>query len=77
MMTLVFKPTPRVFPDMPMWGAMGTKHTFMISLDDGVYAASAKPVGAKPFDKTRIDLGEFKTYEEAHTACDTFYKTCG
>ena len=72
---MMFKPVPRVFPDMPMWQAVEGTFTFVISRDDaygGVFAASAKPAGAVPFDNKRLDLGEFTTFKDAVAACEKF-----
>lgn len=64
---------PRVFPDMPLWGAKAGPFSFVISLDRGEYRASWKdqtkdltPFGHQPANP----IGDaFKTWMEAEKAC--------
>lgn len=71
-MPFQFKPRPRVFPDQPVWGALACGYTFIITHDDDAFTASAKAVGAKPFDATRHDLGKHPSFDAAQQACVDF-----
>jgi hypothetical protein len=73
-----FEALPRAFPEQPIWGARSRALTFIITQDepDG-YTASAKVVGALPFDRSRLDLGGYcahRTFAAAVDACKKFAK---
>lgn len=73
-----FVPMRRVNPDQPIYGALEGAFTFVITDEraDG-FTASAKVLGASPFDGTRYDLGGYgahKTFEAAKAACEQFYR---
>lgn len=74
-----FQRIPCPIPGITAWGAATDKHTFVISQDTkepGLYRASAKVVGARPFDGGRIDLGPaHNSMEEAEKACEKFVET--
>lgn len=73
-----FQALPRVYPDQPLYGAKAGVFTFVISQDEeNGYTASAKVVGATPFDGTRHDLGGYcahKSFTEAEETCKQFYR---
>lgn len=75
-MALDFQPLPRVYEDMPLWGARTLLWTFVISFDnEDLYRASAKGVTGEPFDGQRIDLGDaHRSLEDAKRACQQFYE---
>lgn len=71
---LVFSPIPRLFPNQPLWGALGGRYSFVISQDraDG-FTASAKEHPSVPFVGKRIDLGGYcghESFESAKAACE-------
>jgi hypothetical protein len=73
-----FRPLPKVFPDQDIWGAAKGAFTFVITRDSEGYTASAKIVGATPFDDTKHDLiggyGAHATWAAAENACKDFYR---
>jgi hypothetical protein len=71
---MIFFPIPSAPPGFTMWGATRDDLTFIISSEEetGTIMASVKVAGSVPFDNTRIDLGKFKTVDEAICACREF-----
>ena len=66
-----------MFPGQERWGAVKGAFTFIITFDGEGYTASAKVIGATPFDGTRHDLGGFcahNSYCAAEKACNDFYR---
>jgi hypothetical protein len=71
-----FVPLPSKFQELRVWGTtVDDRFTFVVSKDEEEreWRASVKAVGAKRFDNTRHDLGEFDSKEAAEAACETFY----
>jgi hypothetical protein len=68
-----FEPLPRLFPDQPLWGAIGGPFTFVISRDEDGFTATAKTaVGDR-----QHEIGGYcahKTLAEAQAACRHFLK---
>lgn len=71
-----FHPIPSPFDDMWVWRAEAGKYSYVILKDYVAYRASAKQLGAIPFDKTRITLDPpaYKTFDEAVAACKEFHR---
>jgi len=70
-----FVAVPSPFDDMQLFGAKHGLFTFVISHDSGgMFSASVKAKGSKPFDGQRTDLGyrTFKSFDEAKAACEKF-----
>ena len=70
---MLFKPQPRVFDDMPMWAAKRGDYSFIISEDNGIYAASARwayTTEPRPTMGRLIDLGRFDSMQKAIEACE-------
>lgn len=68
-----FERMPKI-AGLDLWGAIKGDFTFTISKDPetGHYSASAKRIGAKPFDNTRIDLPAY----DAHASMDSAIQAC-
>ena len=70
-MFLTWFEMPRVYEDMPMWGAIGKPFQYIMSYDPETlkFAVSAK----YPNTSKRIDLGEYYSEKDATLACETHY----
>lgn len=57
-----------------MWSAAHGEFTFVITLEDGVFIASAKPIDAVPFDGQLIEMPceSYRTLDDAKAACEEF-----
>lgn len=70
---MLFIPQPRVYADMPMWAAKRGGYSFIISEDNGVYAASARiayTTEPKIIPNRLVDLGRFESMQKAIEACE-------
>jgi hypothetical protein len=69
-----FKTLRSPYADQKLWGATVGAFTFVImrDQDEQFYTVSIKSVGAKKFDGSRHDLGEFDSFTEAREACEDF-----
>jgi hypothetical protein len=65
----------QIHPQRPTYGAIMGEYTFVITLtDNGKFHASVKRLGAKKFDGTRKDLGNFHQFNKAAHACETYWR---
>lgn len=74
-----FQRLPSPVNNLDVWGTSKGAFTFVISIDnehvDEGYRASVKKHGARPFDNTRIDIGDrHQSFLAAENACKAWYK---
>jgi hypothetical protein len=65
-----------IFQKQRLWRAVEAPFTFVVSkeVEEDFFRASAKAIAAKPFDGSRMDIGqEHKTFDDAKKACEQFY----
>jgi hypothetical protein len=60
-------------PDLPVYGGVKGQFTFVISLIEGRFHATAKQIGAKKFDGTRVELGYYRHFQDAQDACEKYF----
>jgi hypothetical protein len=61
-----------VSPDIPTYGGITNRHSFVITFINGRFRASAKLLGAIKFDGTRIEIGYFRRFTDAVEACEAY-----
>jgi hypothetical protein len=60
-------------PEIPTYGAIRGQYSFVITLIEGWFHATAKKTGGKAFDRTRVELGYYHHFQDAQDACEKYF----